>query len=59
MIYVIIYLALQLISLGLVIGKHGDPKEGTWNAWGYLIAVSVDLWLLYKAGLFNELISAL
>lgn len=59
MIYVLIYLALQFMSLGLVCAKHGKPKEGNYNIWVYTIAASIDLWLLYKAGLFNELISML
>ena len=59
MIYIIIYIILFAISFGIVAAKHGEPKEGEYNIWVYSISSFIDLWLLYKAGLFNELISAL
>ena len=59
MIYLIIYLALGLISLGMTIAKHGEPKEEKNNGWISFIALSIEWWLLYKAGLFNELFKLL
>jgi len=59
MIYVIIFLALGFIGLGISIEKHGKPKEGKENAWATIIALVIQYFLLYKAGLFDSLFALL
>lgn len=54
MIATIILLALELISLGIHLAKHGEPREGKYNFWYQLIAFIVVLVLLYFAGVFNN-----
>ncbi len=56
MIYLIVWILLQILSLGIVIGKHGEPRPN-YNFWTTLIGCLIDWWLLYKAGLFDILLS--
>ena len=55
MTYLYIWIVLQILSIGIVIGKHGKPREN-YNFWTYSIDCLIELWLLYKAGLFNILL---
>jgi len=55
MISTIIIIALQLIGLGYVFAKHGQPKEGNYNGWFQLISFLIIMWLYYEAGLFDKL----
>lgn len=55
MIYLIIWIVLQILSVGIVMAKHGEPRDN-YNFWIYIIAASIDWWLLYKAGLFDIII---
>lgn len=57
MIYVIILLVLYVSSWGVVLAKHGEPKEGKYNIFTYTIIFALELWLLYKGGLFNVFLS--
>lgn len=59
MVYVIIFIALGFIGLGISIEKHGKPKEGKENVWVTILALAIQYFLLYKAGLFDELLSHL
>lgn len=52
-IYIIIYLLLNALSLGITMEKHGKERTGKENFWTSLISFLIILWLLYKAGLFN------
>lgn len=49
----IIYLALNLFSLGIAMEQHGKPKTGTHNFFTTLIALALCLLLLYWGGAFN------
>lgn len=53
MIYVIILLVLYVSSWGVVLAKHGEPKKEKYNIFTYTIMLALELWLLYKGGLFN------
>ena len=55
MIYLIIWIVLQFLSVGIVMAKHGEPRDN-YNFWITIIASLIDWWLLYKAGLFDILI---
>jgi hypothetical protein len=54
MVYLYIWIVLQLLGVGLVLGKHGQPRED-YNFWSFFIACLIEWWLLYKAGLFDIL----
>ena len=51
--YILIYLGLTILSLGIVLAKHGQKKTENYNFFISLFSVIVELLLLYKAGLFN------
>ena len=53
MIYAIIKLVLIVLGVGVELARHGEPKEGKYNFWLALCAAALEIWLLYKAGLFN------
>jgi hypothetical protein len=52
-IYLIIYLVLNVLGLGIIMAKHGEPKDGNYSFWRSLFSLGLELFLLYKAGLFN------
>lgn len=56
MIYLIVWILMQILSIGIVLGKHGEPRP-KYNFWTTLIDCLIDWWLLYKAGLFDILLS--
>ena len=47
-----IYLVLLLLSLGLVLAKHGEPRE-PYNIWVTLFGTALTLALLYWGGFFG------
>lgn len=51
---VYVYLALQLIGLGIVIAKHGSEMKI--NFWSTFISQLFVWYLLYKGGFFDVLI---
>ncbi len=53
MIAAIIFLMLYGMDIGIYLIKHGEPKEGRYNIWHELIALSINITLLYFAGFFN------
>ena len=55
MTYLYIWMVLQIIGVGIVMGKHGEPREN-YNFWNFIIGCLIDWWLLYEAGLFDALI---
>jgi hypothetical protein len=49
-----IYLALNLICVGILAARHGQPKIETEDLWGHLIPwVFITLPLLYWGGFFS------
>jgi len=55
MTYLIIWIVLQIMGVGFVMAKHGEPRDN-YNFWVYIFSAIIDWWLLYKAGLFDILI---
>lgn len=53
MIWVILYLALTFIGIGVVAAKHGEPCE--YNFWITLGADVIIIFILYKGNFFNPL----
>lgn len=49
----IIIIALYAMSLGIAWSKHGSPKSGTENAWTSVIALIINMSILYWGGFFN------
>lgn len=49
----IIYLAIIIFGLGIVLAKHGQPKDEKYNFWIQLLGVAIDLSLLYFGGFFK------
>ena len=52
MIYLIIYLSLLAMALGISLAKHGE--ESKISFWKSLVALIIQLALLYGAGLFDK-----
>jgi len=57
MTYQLIYLGIIAIGLGMTFAKHGEPKTGKENGWVSLISCAIVLFILYKGGFFNVLLS--
>ena len=49
----LIYIALSLISLGIILAKHGEVKDGKHNFFTSLLLTVLVYWLLYEGGFFN------
>lgn len=47
------YLLLMSLSLGIVLAKHGKPREDEYNFWVSLLSFAMWFFLLYKGGFFN------
>ena len=56
MIATIILLSLELISLGIYLAKHGEPRTDEYNFWYKLISFIIVIVLLYFAGVFNNFV---
>lgn len=54
--YLIIFFIIQLLGLGILLAKHGEPKTGNYNFFGTFLLWLFELWLLYKAGCFDKYI---
>lgn len=50
----IIILMTQMLSLGIIMARHGEPKEGKENAWHTLIAIMLLQALLYWGGFYDK-----
>lgn len=46
-IYFVIYLSLQLLGLGVELGKHGQPQKGKYNFWVTFIFRAMFTVLVY------------
>lgn len=53
MIYTIIILVLIVLGVGMSLAKHGELREGEYNFWLSLFVAALEIWLLYKSGVFN------
>ncbi len=49
----IIMLIMYAMSLGIDLAKHGEPREGKYNAVSGLIGVAIGLALLWWGGFFS------
>lgn len=45
--------ALYLLSLGMHLAKHGEPKTGKYSFWMALVASAIELTLLYFGGFYG------
>ena len=54
MIATIIIIILLAIDLGMSLAKHGEPKTGKYSFWVTLLAVAIQAYLYYAAGLFDK-----
>lgn len=53
MVWVIIILVIEVLELGIYLAKHGKAKIVIYNFFIKLLTVAIELFLFYKAGLFN------
>lgn len=53
MIYTIIILVLIVLGVGMSLAEHGESRDGEYNFWLSLFVAALEIWLLYKAGVFN------
>ena len=51
---IITLVVIWCIGLGISLAKHGEEREDKHNFWYTLIGVLFEIWLLYKAGLFDK-----
>ena len=52
-IWEIIYLTLLMMSLGIYLAKHGEPKTGKYSFWSALISTTIQIVILYLGGFFS------
>lgn len=45
--------ALYLLSLGMHLAKHGEPRTDKYNFWAALISMGIELTLLYFGGFYG------
>ncbi len=50
--WAIVYLCILCLSLGIHMAKHGEP-QGKYNFFTAFISLAIEVFVLYKAGLFN------
>lgn len=43
------YLALNFMSLGIHLAKHGEPREGNYSFWTALIGCAIQIVIIYMA----------
>jgi hypothetical protein len=51
--YELAWLVLTILSLGIYMAKHGQPREEKYNFFTAFVVFMFELWLLYMAGLFR------
>jgi hypothetical protein len=49
------FIALVMMEIGLFLGKHGQPRIGTYSVWWQMLSAGIILFLLYKGGFFDRL----
>ena len=52
-IWQIIWIALMVLSFGIVVAKHGQPRDDKWNAWAMLVSAVIETTILYFGGFFS------
>ena len=52
MIWIITYLALVFIGLGVAAAKHGEPCTGCYSIWTDLFGSALSLFIHYKGNFF-------
>ena len=53
--YLYAWLVFQVLGLGIVMAKHGKPKEGNYNFFMTFIAEAIGFTLLCLGGAFDKL----
>lgn len=54
-VYAIIMLVLTAMSAGIVMVKHGQPREN-YNFWMWLFSAAIQIGLMYAGGFFNKVV---
>lgn len=49
----IIFTAWLLLGLGIMMAKHGEPREGKCNFWSGLLSTALQVILLYCGGFYG------
>lgn len=52
-IYAVIYLVIQGLGLGILLAKHGQPREDRYNVFLGLLSSALMIWLLWAGGFFS------
>jgi hypothetical protein len=50
---IVVLFMLWSLGLGMAIAKHGQPRRENYNAWITLLAILIEVGILWWAGLFN------
>lgn len=45
----LIFVALQILGLGMALGKHGEQIKGTYNFWAVAINTVLYIWIVAMA----------
>lgn len=43
------FVIVQMVSLGLYLGKHGQEKEGKYNFWAAAVSSTITVIIVYQA----------
>lgn len=49
----IVWLLIVALGFGINIVKHGEPRDGNYNFWSFLIGALIEAVILYLGGFFN------
>lgn len=49
----IIITALYILSLGMHLAKHGEPKTGNYSFWVAFVSCTIEFMLLYFGGFYG------
>lgn len=49
----IVLTALYVMSIGMHLAKHGEPRDGKYNFWTALIGAAIEFTLLYFGGFYG------
>lgn len=49
----IIYVAINLAGFGIILARHGEPREDNYNAGSAFVALLIEFGLLWWGGFFN------
>lgn len=52
-IWQISYIVIMVLSLGINLAKHGEPRDGKYSFWSALIAMGIQIGILYMGGFFS------